>query len=167
MILKDVHAFSESKNKVVNHNPCLRWLNNIAKTFSWKFSCKTCFKCFCAYLPVSKVSFNYLKRNVAKMKQRYNLYKDTNRWLVSILNGMNSKKNKLFLQLWIDFGNYPANIYLFKVKNRNTRRRSGICSKLTIKSSERYHWRRFGVFIINFEHISHLFLMFLFLSINK
>ena len=30
----------------------------------------------------------------------------------------------------------PANIYLFKVNNRNTRKRSKICSKLTIKTSE-------------------------------
>ena len=31
----------------------------------------------------------------------------------------------------------PANIYLFKVNNRNTRKRCKICSKLTIKTSER------------------------------
>ena len=30
------------------------------------------------------------------------------------------------------------------------------CSKLTIKSPKRRHWRRFGGFIVNFEHISHL-----------
>ena len=34
--------------------------------------------------------------------------------------------------------------------------RCEICSKLTIKTPKRRHWRRFGVFIINFEHISHL-----------
>ena len=28
---------------------------------------------------------------------------------------------------------YPANIYLFKANNRNTRKRSEICSKLSIK----------------------------------
>ena len=32
---------------------------------------------------------------------------------------------------------YPANIYLFKVNNRNTRKRSEISSKLTIKTTER------------------------------
>ena len=31
-----------------------------------------------------------------------------------------------------------------------------ICSKLTIKTPKRRQWRRFGVFIVNFEHISHL-----------
>ena len=38
--------------------------------------------------------------------------------------------------------NYSANIYLFKVNNRNSRKRC-------------------GDFPINFEHISHLFLLFL------
>ena len=38
---------------------------------------------------------------------------------------------------------YPANIYLFKDNNRNTRKRCGIWSKLTIKTSERRHWRMF------------------------
>ena len=31
-----------------------------------------------------------------------------------------------------------------------------ICSKLTIKTPKRRHWRRFGAFTVNFEHISHL-----------
>ena len=45
-------------------------------------------------------------------------------------------------------------IYLLKVSNRDTRTRCEICSKLTIKTSERHHWRCSGVFIVNFEHIS-------------
>ena len=31
---------------------------------------------------------------------------------------------------------YPANIHLFKVNNRNTRKRCKICSKLRIKTPE-------------------------------
>ena len=34
--------------------------------------------------------------------------------------------------------------------------RCEICPKLTIKTPK-CHWRRFGVFIVNFEHISHLY----------
>ena len=45
----------------------------------------------------------------------------------------------------------PANIYLFKVNNRNTKIRCEICSKLTIKTSEQRYWCCSGVFI-NFEH---------------
>ena len=34
---------------------------------------------------------------------------------------------------------YPANIYLFKVNNRNSRKRREICSKLSITTPERRH----------------------------
>ena len=60
----------------------------------------------------------------------------------------------------------PAVIYLLKVNNKNTRTKCEICSKLTIKTPERRHWRRFGVFIVNFEHISHLFQVFPLLTLN-
>ena len=50
---------------------------------------------------------------------------------------------------------------MFKVNNRNTRTMFEICSKLTIKTPERRYWRRSGVFIVNFEHISHVALVFL------
>ena len=37
-------------------------------------------------------------------------------------------------------GNVLPNIYLFKVNNRNTRRRCEICSALTIKTPEQHQW---------------------------
>ena len=49
--------------------------------------------------------------------------------------------------------------YLF-----NTRTRYEICSKLAIKIQERRQWRRSGVFIVNFEDISDLFLVILLLT---
>ena len=61
---------------------------------------------------------------------------------------------------------FPAKIYLFRVNNRNIKR-CKICSKLTIQTAERRHWRRFGDFIVNFEHFSHVFLLFLLLTLNK
>ena len=60
----------------------------------------------------------------------------------------------------------PADIYLLKVNNRNTRARCEICSKLTIKTPERCQWRCFGVFIVDFERISQLVLVFLLLTLN-
>ena len=57
---------------------------------------------------------------------------------------------------------FPANIYLLKVCNRNTRKRCEICSKIAMKTS-----RRSGVFIVNFKYILHLFLVFLLLTLNK
>ena len=45
---------------------------------------------------------------------------------------------------------------LVQSNNRNTRKRCEIFSKLTIK-----------IFVVNFEHISYLFLVFLLLTLNK
>ena len=55
----------------------------------------------------------------------------------------------------------PAGICLLKVNNRNTRTRCEICLELTIKTPKRSQWCRSGVFIVNFEHISLLVLVFL------
>ena len=57
-------------------------------------------------------------------------------------------------------------IYLLKFNNRNTRTRREICLELTIKTPKRRHWRRSGVFIANFEHISHFVLVLLLLTSN-
>ena len=48
---------------------------------------------------------------------------------------------------------------MFKVNNKNTRTRFEVCSKLTIETPARCQWRHPGVFIVNFEHISHLVLV--------
>ena len=50
-----------------------------------------------------------------------------------------------------------VNLYLFKVSNTNTRKKCEICSKSTTKTPEQRQRRRSGVFIVNFEHISHPF----------
>ena len=61
----------------------------------------------------------------------------------------------------------PARNYMFKVSNRNTRTRYEICSKLTIKTPYWSQWRRSGVFIVNFEHISdHILVLLLFKKSN-
>ena len=73
----------------------------------------------------------------------------------------------IFSWVYSIFGYFPAGIYLLKVNDRNSRTRCEICSKLTIKIPERRHWRRSGIFIVNFEHILHLVLVFLLLTLNK
>ena len=57
----------------------------------------------------------------------------------------------------------PAGIHLLKVNNRNTRTKCEVCSKLKIKTPERRQWHRSVVFVVNFEHISHV-LAFLLLN---
>ena len=83
--------------------------------------------------------------------------------------GQQYERNIYGKRLW-DFPNVtsrfcdnPDGSYLLKVKNRNTRTRCEICSKLTTKTPE---WRRSGVFIANSKHISHLILVFLLLTLN-
>ena len=53
----------------------------------------------------------------------------------------------------------PAGNYMFKVNNRNTRTRCEICSKLTIKIP--------GIFIVKFENISYLAVLFLLLTLSR
>ena len=57
----------------------------------------------------------------------------------------------------------PADNYMFKFNNRN-KTKCQICLKLTIKKPKRRQWRRSGAFVVNFEHITHLVLMFLLLT---
>ena len=59
---------------------------------------------------------------------------------------------------------FPASIYLLKVYNRNTEKSYEICSKLAQKRPKRLYWRRSGLFIVNFEHVLHLFLVLLWTS---
>ena len=56
---------------------------------------------------------------------------------------------------------------MLKVNNRHNRKRREKHSKLTIKTPERRQWSCSGVFINNFVHILHLFLVFLLLTLNK
>ena len=54
---------------------------------------------------------------------------------------------------------FPAGNYMFKANNRSTRARCEMCSKS--KSNT------LGAFIVNFEHILHLVLVFLLLTLSR
>ena len=75
--------------------------------------------------------------------------------------------NRIGLDVTENGGINPAHIQLFKVSNGNTRKRCEICWKLIIKTPEQRYWRRSGVFIVNVEHISHYFPVFLLLNLNN
>ena len=72
--------------------------------------------------------------------------------------------SKIYTQHLLTQDNVPSNvpekIYLFKVKNEDTKKRYEICLKLTLKTPKRCQQNRSGVFIVNFKHISHFFLIF-------
>ena len=63
-----------------------------------------------------------------------------------------------------NFNTFQVGINMFKVKNKNTGTRCEICSKLTIKTPER---RQFAISIFNSEHVLHLVLVLLKLTLNK
>ena len=59
----------------------------------------------------------------------------------------------------------PDDTFLFKGNNRNTRTMCKTCSKLTITTREQH--RDSVALIVNFEHISHIVLLFSLLTLNK
>ena len=61
---------------------------------------------------------------------------------------------------------FPAGMYSVSFNNKNTKTMCKACSKLTMKTPEERKWRRSGVFTVDFEQISHIFLVFLLLTLN-
>ena len=57
-----------------------------------------------------------------------------------------------------------ANIYLFKINGRKSRKSCEICSKLTIKTPERRQGFRFGVLLLTLNIFHTVFLVFLLLK---
>ena len=55
---------------------------------------------------------------------------------------------------------------MLKSNNRNTKRKCKVSPKPTKKTQEECQWHRSSVFIVKFEHISHLFIVLLLLTLN-
>ena len=71
------------------------------------------------------------------------------------------------VEKWLEiFKNLAARFLKYIRQFFNTRTSFEICPKLTIKTPERCQWRRSGVFIVSFQHISKLVLVFLLLTFN-
>ena len=79
------------------------------------------------------------------------------------------------LSLWVDFS---VGVYLLKLNIENFDKMSGICSKLTIKTTKhqkkwnlfkvgKLQWRRSVAFVVNFEHILHITLVSPLLTLSK
>ena len=56
---------------------------------------------------------------------------------------------------------YPAGNYMFKI-NKETLEQG-----MKYVQSQQRQWRRSGIFILNFEHVSHLVLVFLLLTLSR
>ena len=62
---------------------------------------------------------------------------------------------------------FPDGINLFKVNNGIIRTMCETFSNLTIKTAERCQWDCSGVFIANFEYVSHNVLVFLLITLKR
>ena len=56
---------------------------------------------------------------------------------------------------------------LVQSQNGYTRTMGEICSNLTINIEEWSHWHRSGVFVVNFEYVSDIVLLWPLLTLNK
>ena len=79
-----------------------------------------------------------------------------NNWLIGSSTSISRHLHHINLEGQNDLQKIPASIYLFKVKNGDTRTFCETSSKLTIKTLAWRYWHRFGVFIVNFEKIPQL-----------
>ena len=129
---------------------------------------------------VSHLLFNVFYRFSGSLKKFFKMVLRLHRLGVTMF----LKAIQAFPNVFLFYKHLAVNIYLFKVNNRNRKRKwSEICSNLTTKTPERRQWRRSGIFIVNFEDISHvndvvlvfllltlkthLFLVFLLFTLNK
>ena len=78
-------------------------------------------------------------------------------WMLIVISSQNFSYK-------LNFENFPAGVYMFKVNNRKTRTRYKICSKLTIKTPKRWCCSSFIVYL---EHILYHALVFLLLTLSR
>ena len=82
---------------------------------------------------------------------------------------------KFLIKLQIQYLSLTRILYFFpkfnplttNVTSGTTRTIREICWNLTIRTPEQPHWRRSGVFIVGFEQIPHIVLVFPLLTLNK
>ena len=79
--------------------------------------------------------------------------------LCNLKNVKSTHGEVLLLVLKVAFHRGPAGMYLFEVNNKNSRTIYKIGSNLIRKTSERRHWLRSRIFIVNFEQILHIVLL--------
>ena len=91
-----------------------------------------------------------LHQNITSSKQR-----DEKVWRLQ-------HKDPFMLQFW-----WKLTYYLFKFNNRNTTKKDVNMFQINNENTRTTSVTSSGVFIVNLEHISHLFLVFLLLALKK
>ena len=73
----------------------------------------------------------------------------------------------MWIYLLLSFVMIPKSDSAITCSNLTIETLEQVYSKLTIKTPGRRHWSRSGVFIVNFEHISHIVLVFLLSTLSR
>ena len=107
--------------------------------------------CLSTKFPHQEIRWNYgIFRSVAIFVLTKNAIFVFSPHFHHLTNNPKFSKNLTFPNPW--YAHVVSRQLYVKVNNRNTRTRCEVCSKLAIKIPERRHWRRSGIFIVNFEH---------------
>ena len=119
--------------------------------------------CFCSVGDAKKIPSQLSKMQLyANIVNEFQMLTDfTKSFIIDVWMGSECASSLICRTFSFEYVYLLAGIYLFKVNIRNARTRFEICS-----SEQKSHCCRSGVFIANFEQISHLVLVFLLLTLN-
>ena len=113
---------------------------------------------YCKDEPGLKIFFSLYDENICMVQKRTESGLETECFILDFFNSA---------PVWsqtVDYVRFPVRSWLFY---RFISQSAITCSKLTIKTVEQRPWRRSGIFIVNFEHISYLVLVFLLLTLSR
>ena len=144
---------------------------------SWREKRLHSFNCICFVFLLSVILISGFRHLQLTLNSSYNFFHIISlgkhlpviffnflQWMIWVCNDVKAMLCETLINIkiyWFELS-FPASNYLFKISNRNRRKCYEICLKLRMKKPERFQWRRFGIFIVNLEHISLLFLVFAF-----
>ena len=95
---------------------------------------------------------------------RYRSYFESIEITEELLSTSQQILEKGFIKKKIPSKHLLVQIYKQQQKKKDTRKKCKVCSKSTMKTTEQ---RRSGVFIVDFEHILHLFLVSILWTLSK
>ena len=88
-------------------------------------------------------------------------------WEIQFIRGIITVMNAGMLYFWPNYSPTQPTFTCSMSAEQSQQKMYEICSDLTIETPEWRHWHRFGVFNMNFEHSSHIVLIFPWLTFTK
>ena len=153
--------YNQRVNKINQWKNC-KWNVNLIKTTRGRLS--TLYKI---------IEWSFLSKFLIIILNSYSIFAkrlilDVSQVLSSLLTTIKYtflKDNKRVISRFfgtVALTTYPG-FYLINVTNRNTKNTKARCQmslKLTVRTPEWHQWHHSSVFVVNFQHISHIHLVF-------